>query len=118
MTSKTVVMRGSGEAPRDPDARCDACGARGAVGRAFRTNGEGTPTETHRFCARCWPERSAQLQARWSEESRLAAEAWMRDPGVVPQPPATSAAFESATWHEALAFVREVNRALRSTEPW
>ena len=103
--------------PREPDALCDACGARGTIGRAMRTDAQGTPTEIHRFCARCWPERAAQLQARWSEERRLATEAWMRAPESVPQPPAMGAAFESASWHEALTFVREVNRTLRSTEP-
>lgn len=110
-------MTGSGNPPREPDAVCDGCGARGTVGRATRTDAEGTSIETHVFCAQCWPERSAQLEARWGEESRVATEAWMRAPETVPQPPARGAAFESATWHGVLTFVREIHRALRSTQP-
>ena len=111
--SNTVVMRGSGLPPREPDAACDACGTRGTVARAIRTDASGAPTEVHRFCAACWPEQSARLQARWDEEHRVAADAWFRDPELAPPPPSRGAAFESATWHSTLAFVRTVTQAVQ-----
>jgi len=110
-------MRPSGLPLREPDARCEACGVLGTVGRAMRTDAAGVPTEIHRFCAPCWPENAARFQARWNEETRLATEAWLRAPDRMPQPLAKGAVFESATWHNALAIVREINLALRQSEP-
>jgi hypothetical protein len=78
--SNTVVMRGSDLPLREPEAVCEACGARGTVARAIRTDASGAAVETHRFCARCWPENAARLRARWDEESRVATDAWMRAP--------------------------------------
>jgi hypothetical protein len=103
--SDVVVMRGSGLPPREPDATCEGCGTQGTVARALRTDAGGRPTEVHRFCAACWPEQSARLRARWSEEDRVLADAWLRDPDSAPRPPSRGAAFESATWHATLAFV-------------
>src|SRR5262249_33019129 len=117
MPRQKVVMRPSGLPLREPDTRCEACGARGTVGRAMRTDAAGVPTEIHRFCAPCWPENAARFQARWNEETRLATEAWLRAPDRTPQPAAKGAAFESATWHNALAIVREITLALRQSEP-
>lgn len=106
-------MRGTGLPAREPDAECEACGARGTVGRAMRTDGAGHPTEIHRFCLACWPEHSARYRARWEEETRVASEAWLRDPANAPRPPGRGAAFEAATWHSTLNLVREIRTALR-----
>jgi len=113
----TVVMRGSGLPLREPEAVCEACGAHGTVGRAIRTDATGAAVETHRFCASCWPENAARFRARWDEESRVATDAWMRAPQTAPQPAAMGAAFESATWHNALDLVRLVNLWLRRSPP-
>lgn len=112
-----VIMGGTGLPPREPNATCEACGVTGTVGRAIRTDAVGLVTEVHRFCASCWAEQSARYRARWDEETRLAGDAWLRDPQLAPAPPSRGAAFESATWHATLDIVRELNRALRPMAP-
>src|SRR5450759_3530691 len=94
-----IVMKPSGLPLCEGEQQCAACGARGTVGRAMRTNQSGEPTEIHRFCAQCWPENAARLEARWNEELRLARDAWWRDPSSTTAP-SGGTAFESATWHE------------------
>lgn len=110
-----VIMRGSGLPAREPEASCEACGARGTVGRAIRTAQDGEPLEVHRFCARCWPEESARYEARWREEDRLATEAWLRSAGTV-SPPTRGMTFESATWHMTLDLLTEIMREVRRRE--
>jgi hypothetical protein len=110
-----VIMRGTGLPPREPEASCEACGARGTVGRAIRTAQDGEPLEVHRFCARCWPEESARYQARWREEDRLASEAWLRSEGQV-SPPTRGMALESATWHITLDLLADSRREMRRRE--
>lgn len=110
--ANTFIMRPSGLPLCEPEQRCEACGSAGTVGRAMRTNRHGDPIEIHRFCAACWPEHSAALGARWREASRVASDAWFRNPVGAPAPEGGSA-FESATWHLALDLVREVTRATR-----
>jgi hypothetical protein len=110
-------MAGTGLPPREPNATCESCGVTGTVGRAVRTDDGGQVIELHRFCASCWAEQSARYRARWEEEHRLASDAWLRAPQVVPPPPSRGAAFESATWHATLDFVRELNRAMRPMLP-
>src|SRR5690349_13144860 len=95
-------LRVTGLPPREPDATCEQCGARGTVGQAVRFGEAGEVLELHRFCAACWPEERARYDARWREADRVAAEAWMRDPDRVPAPPSLGSAFESATWHTTL----------------
>lgn len=110
-----VIMRGSGLPAREPEVSCEACGARGTVGRAIRTAQDGEPLEVHRFCARCWPEESARYEARWREEDRLATEAWLRSAGTV-SPPTRGMTFESATWHMTLDLLTEIMREVRRRE--
>ena len=118
MPASIAVMRGSGLPLREPSEVCEDCGVTGTVGRAMRTDSDGYPREVHRFCARCWPENAAKLEARWSEEDRLAREAWIRGDPLAPLPPSTGMAFETATWHTAIAYVREIVRSLhRSDRP-
>ncbi len=112
-----VVMTSTGLPPREPSAQCEACGATGTVGRAVRTDADGRMVEVHRFCATCWAEQSARYRARWEEETRVARDAWLSDPVHIPQPPAGGASFESATWHATVAFLHEINRALRPPAP-
>jgi hypothetical protein len=54
---RTVMDESS---PRDPDAPCERCGARGTVARATR---DGAPTEIHRYCGACWPAARVELEA-------------------------------------------------------
>lgn len=82
----------------------------------MRTNQTGAAIETHRFCATCWPEQSARLRARWSEEDRLAREACFRDPRHA-SGPILGSGFESATWHGTLEFLELVNQSLRPRQP-
>ncbi len=105
-----VCMVGTGLPPQEPNEVCEACGAQGTVGRAMRTDQSGAPTETHRFCAACWPEHSARYRARWEEERRLVTDAWFRAPRAA-RPPSGGMGFESATWHATLEFVRDIRRA-------
>jgi hypothetical protein len=109
----TVVMKPTGLPLQEPEQLCEACGVQGTVGRAFRSDADGNPTEIHRFCARCWPEESARLRARWDEEGRLWMEAGMRSRSGGVQPPSPGSGFESATWHGALEFVRQIRWASR-----
>src|SRR5688572_18519770 len=97
-----VSLRGTDLPLREPDATCEACNARGTVGRAVRFGEAGEMLELHRFCAACWPEERARYEARWREESRLASDAWLRDPEHAPRPPSLGSSFESATWHITL----------------
>lgn len=108
-----VIMGGTGMPLRESTAQCEGCGNTGTIGRAVRTDAEGQVTEVHRFCADCWAEQSARYRARWAEQDRRESEAWIHAPNVAPRPPSRGAAFESATWHTTLEFVREINRALR-----
>ena len=118
MPASIVVMRGSGLPLREPNEVCAGCAVVGTVGGAMRTDSDGYPVEIHRFCARCWPEHSARLEARWSEEVRLAREAWIRGDPLAPPPPSTGMGFETATWHTTLVYIREIVRSLnRSDRP-
>jgi hypothetical protein len=114
--ANVVGMHGTGLPPREPDAACEACGARGTVGRAVRYGERREPLEVHRFCAACWPEERARYDARWGEQDRLAAEAWMRAPDATSAPPSMGSAFESATWHTTLDLVTELWGELRRHE--
>jgi hypothetical protein len=115
-SSHVVVVPVGDRPPRDPDATCEGCGALGTVGRATRTNAAGEATEEHRFCARCWPEWSAFYRARWEEEGCRATLAWWDRPrkaGDTAPPPAWGMAFDSATWHGTLEFVRALTAQAR-----
>jgi hypothetical protein len=92
-----IVMKPTGLPLQEREQTCEACGAQGTVGRAFRSDVEGNPTEMHRFCARCWPEESARLRELW-EDTRSSG---------------TGMGFESATWDHALELVR--HRELRAS---
>ena len=106
----------SGRRGRDPTAACEACGARGTIGRAARTDGSGAVTEMHRFCIDCWPEQSARYRARWEEEDRRRRDAMLRGRApVVGAGPGTW--FESATWHGILDLVRQIERSMLAPAP-
>lgn len=113
---RIAALHGTGLPLREPDAQCEACGARGTVGRAVRFEENDEIREIHRFCRGCWPEQSARYKARWEEETRIATEAWMRAPHEVPAPPSLGAAFEAATWHLTLDVIRELLLDLRRHE--
>jgi hypothetical protein len=99
--------------PKDPDARCDGCGSVGTVGRALRFQ-DGVEIHHFRFCASCWVEESARLQARWEEENAQAQDTFLRTRGVAIQP-SMACTFESATWHRARRYVKEhLHPSLRS----
>ncbi len=102
--SPTLIMRPTGLPLTEPDEVCEACGVRGTVGRAFRTDIEGRPTEMHRFCAACWPEESARYRVHWEEQRSIAINRFMRGEGGPPENGGTG--FESATWHSPLELVR------------
>ena len=111
-----VELRGSGLPLKAPDARCDGCGGVGTVGRALRLQ-DGVEIAHFRFCAACWVEESARLQARWGEEDAQAQEAEFRAPSTVERP-SMGSAFESATWHGARWFLEEhLYPSLRSPTP-
>jgi len=98
----------------DPDALCDGCGVRGTVSRARRLGEHNEELELHRFCASCWAEEGARLQARWKEQDRVAHEAWIFD--GAPRPPSRGATFGSATWHLYLELVERLVPAIRRGE--
>jgi hypothetical protein len=101
VNGSTVVLDGNELPPVEPECICETCGIRGTVGRAIRTDQHGELTEIHRFCASCWVEESARLRARWSEQDRLAGDAWLR--GVLGAlRPHGGSSFVSATWHGVL----------------
>ena len=108
-TSSMRELPGSSD---EPDAVCEQCGAVGTIGRAARTDSDGHPTEIHRSCLRCWPEEMARYRARWTEEDRLAAEAWMRNPALQPQHPSRGMVFDALTWHTTLELVRDLQRGV------
>ena len=111
-----VALHGSGLLPKDPDARCDECGHLGTVGRALRLQ-DGVEIQHFRFCAACWVEESARLDARWHEEDAEAQDVAFRARSVGHQP-SMGSAFESATWHGARRFVQEhLYPSLRSATP-
>ena len=101
---------------RNPAATCEACGTLGTIGRAVRTDPSGAATETHRFCAGCWPEQSARYRARWQEEDRRRSDDFLRGrsrtvgagPGMW---------FQAATWHGALDVVRQIERLMIAPIP-
>jgi hypothetical protein len=112
-TSAVAFSAASDPPLREPDAICEACQRKGTVGRAVRTDSAGAPTETHRFCARCWPEESARYRARWEEEDRLSMESFFR--GERETGPTSGTVIGAATWHSTLEFVREIQRSMT---PW
>lgn len=103
------VFADDGTPVRESGAACDECGAIGTVGRATCAR-DGHAAFLGRFCLKCWPEKSAQLEARWKEEYRLFLEAWRRS-GVDGAPPLSMhCELAAATWHfplEMLAAFRE-----------
>jgi hypothetical protein len=113
--ASSACLGPSGFPRREPTALCAACGARGTVGHATRFT-EDAVSEIHRFCAPCWPEQYARLRARWEEEDRVEAEAWLRTPDA-PTLPSRGATFEAETWHITLEELREIRRALQPTTP-
>jgi hypothetical protein len=112
-----TVLSGTGQPPREPDAKCDACGVTGTVGRVVYTDGRGGVTATHRFCARCWPEESARHQARWEEDSRLRMEAFLRGQAPTQTGAGPGFAMESATWHGTLGLVRKLQQSMIAPSP-
>jgi hypothetical protein len=112
----TVAISGGDGPLRDPDARCEGCGARGTVGRARRQNAADGSVEEHRYCADCWPEWSAFYRARWQEQRRRAVLAWRDRPRDADEAPSLSAGgmwFESDTWHGVIEFVQTLTRQAR-----
>jgi hypothetical protein len=91
--------------PREPDALCDACGARGTVGRFSFLFAGGAPPAVHRFCAACWPAGAAALRARWEQGD------WAGSPTPA------GIAVTAATWDPALEMLREVERAAARGRP-
>ena len=68
-SSRGQITLGADPLPAvEPEARCSACGARGTIGRGVRLDEAGAEVEVHRFCAACWPARSAELEERWGRE--------------------------------------------------
>ncbi|MBL8998805.1 MAG: hypothetical protein JNL44_15940 [Gemmatimonadetes bacterium] len=112
----TSAMFGTNLPPREPEQRCEACGAQGTVGRAVRFEEDGEAKELHRFCRACWPEERARYQARWDEEDRLATEAFFRS-GVTGGHASPSRAFEAATWHGVLDVLHEIQRQMAPHQP-
>jgi hypothetical protein len=88
--------------PREPDALCEGCGARGTIGRASRHNDSSVYVEEHRYCADCWPQWSAFYRQLWEERGSdaIPPEGW----GMV---------FVSATWHGAVDFVNKLTENAR-----
>jgi hypothetical protein len=91
-------IRPTGPSPQEPDAVCDACGARGTVGRATRYD---PPLAVWRYCRTCWPHERVRLETiadepltRWFPAMEAAAE-WEPKP---PRPPLPDWTFESALW--------------------
>jgi hypothetical protein len=101
---------------KEPEQRCEACGAKGTVGRAVRIADGPVVLELHRFCRACWPEQSARYRARWAEEDRLSQENFLRNPrpGGLATP---SCAFEAATWHDALEILRHLRMRMKPHPP-
>jgi hypothetical protein len=102
---------------QEPDAVCEGCGIRGTVGRASRHDASGAFVEEHRYCADCWPERSAFYRARWDEQGRRASLAWCERPPEgpdTPPPPNWGMVFVSATWHDVIDLVQRLTDMARS----
>lgn len=112
-----TILSGTGQPPREPGAKCEACGKTGTVGRVVYTDGRGGVTSTHRFCAECWPEESARHNARWEEASRLRREAFLRGQAPTQTGAGPGFAMESATWHGTLEFVRKLQQSMIAPSP-
>ena len=82
-----------------------------------RAPDHGAAAEIRRFCAACWPEQSARYRARWAEEDRLASEAFLRDDARPESRLGPTTWFESATWHNTLDLVRDIERQMIAPIP-
>jgi hypothetical protein len=102
---------------RDPTAVCEACGVVGTIGRAIRTDNTGAVIEAHRFCFGCWPEQSARYRARWMEVMAQRRERFHRGLERGSSAGGEGMAFEAATWHTTLDFVRQIEAAMIAPVP-
>lgn len=102
---------------REPDAVCEGCGVVGTIGRATRTHESGTPSETHRFCSKCWVEQSARYRARWDEERRVSRDAHRRSRTSGPSGPSYWSSFESMTWHGVLELLSAFRKHMQERGP-
>jgi len=72
MSFDSVTIEVDDTDPRDPNAKCDRCGAVGTIARAVRHT---TDQLVLRYCGRCWPATVEEMEKRqheepWSRSSR------------------------------------------------
>lgn len=121
-----VVMRKTGLPDVEPGQHCEACGAKGTVGRVMLTSRDETRQEMYRYCLKCWPAEMAWFDARWEAGARNPFEFLARahrerddepvltDAPLVDQDPSLSTiTFESATWHNANYIAHELMETIR-----
>jgi hypothetical protein len=112
MTSNTETIKVDDSDPRDPNAKCDRCGTTGTIARAVRHTADQLML---RYCGRCWPLASEEMEkqrreedGRWQEAER----AWMmtrgRGPADAtsprPSPPPTWSS-SSRSWYDTRRFL-------------
>ena len=99
----------------DPTAICDACGARGTVARASRT--DITPATLERYCERCWPERQQAAHELkeplwWHIESWRNVQSFLAEAALAVAVPVNSDEME----RERQDFCRAIAQEIRSAE--
>jgi hypothetical protein len=114
VTSHIVLMGGDEGSPREPDTRCDACGAVGTVGRATRYE---QPPRHWRFCSACWPRERARLEAEWESESERWQHRVVHGPADLGGSAPPAYAFDSRVWADVAHFLDLIEQPAQPGQP-
>jgi hypothetical protein len=111
----TVSITFDNSDPRDSNALCDRCGARGTIARATRHS---DPPLTLRYCGACWPDVSEELESRQHEEHKQWRPAPLEHPGTAGEPAApTNWSWSSRSWHNTRRFLELIKGPVKGGPP-
>ena len=102
--------------PRDPDALCDRCGARGTIAQVKRVGREVTLT---RYCTACWPQIRAEMTAEQRRKEEEMNTSWRVGSTALPEALRSrptwkqreeSVTWESRSWSDVREFIALVSK--------